>query len=107
MSQTRTMSFMETATSVAAGFLLSLGMQVVLFPAVGLQSTLTQNLKLALGFTVLCLARSYWVRRVFEHLGRTGTPGSGSISGKINALTGRPGMCTHGHDSNRGAKAGE
>lgn len=75
MSQTRMMSFMEAATSVAAGFLLSLGMQVVLFPAVGLQTTWTQNLKLALGFTVLSLARSYGVRRLFEYLGRTRTPG--------------------------------
>ncbi len=101
------MSFMEAATSVAAGFLLSLGMQVLLFPAVGLQSTLTQNLKLALGFTVLSLARGYGVRRVFEHLGRTGTPGSGSISREINTLAGRPDTCTCGHNSNRGAKAGE
>jgi membrane protein implicated in regulation of membrane protease activity len=107
MSQTRRMSFMEAATSVAAGFLLSLGMQVVLFPAVGLQTTLAQNLKLALGFTVLSLVRSYAVRRVFEYLGRSRTPGGGSISNEINALTGRPGICTHGHNSNRGAKAGE
>jgi hypothetical protein len=77
-------------------------MQSVLFPAVGLQTTLTQNLKLALGFTVLSLARSYTVRRVFEHLGRNKTPGGGSISGKIARKTGRPGFCTCGHDSNRG-----
>ena len=102
MSQTRTLSLIEACTSVAVGFLLSLGMQVVLFPAVGLQATLTQNLKLALGFTALSLARSYAVRRVFVSLGRNKAPGGGSILGKINAQTGRAGLCTCGHDSNRG-----
>lgn len=68
MSQTRTLSFIEACTSVSMGFLLSLGMQVVLFPAVGLQATLTQNLKLALGFTVLSLARSYLIRRLFDRV---------------------------------------
>jgi membrane protein implicated in regulation of membrane protease activity len=60
------MSLVEVSTSVAAGFGLSLAMQALLFPVVGLQATVSQNLKLALGFTALSLARSYLVRRVFE-----------------------------------------
>ncbi|MCI5076550.1 hypothetical protein [Oricola sp.] len=107
MSQTRALSFVEASTSVTAGFLLSLGMQAVLFPAVGLQTTWTQNVKLAIGFTALSLMRSYAVRRVFVCLGRRRTPGGGSISGEIARKTGRPGICTCGHDSNRGSKAGE
>jgi hypothetical protein len=107
MSQTRTLSFIEASANVAAGFLLSLGMQAVLFPAVGLQTTWMQNFKLALGFTALSLARSYAVRRLFEHFGRSETPGGGSISGKIELQTGRPGLCTCGHNFNRGAEGGE
>lgn len=107
MSQTRALSFLEAATTVAAGFVLSLGMQVVLFPAVGLQTTVMQNLKLALGFTALSLLRSYAVRRLFEHLSQEGTPGGGSILGTFNAPTRRPGRCACGHNSNRGAEAGE
>jgi hypothetical protein len=98
------MSFMEASASVGAGFLLSLGMQAVLFPAVGLQTTLTQNLKLALGFTALSLARSYSVRRVFEYLAQPGTPGGGSFLDRIRPETDRPGTCTCSHDSDRGAR---
>lgn len=106
MTQTRSMSALEACTSVAAGFLLSLGMQAVLFPAVGLQTTLTQNLKLALGFTALSLVRSYAVRRVFAYLARCRPAGGGSIPGRSTPVTGRPATCTCSHDSDRG-KAGE
>lgn len=106
MSQTRTLSLIEASTSVTAGFLLSLGMQAVLFPVVGLQATVAQNLKLALGFTALSLARSYLVRRLFVCLERRRTPGGGSIFGKNEPQTGRPDICTCGHDSDRGSRAG-
>jgi hypothetical protein len=70
MSQTRAMSLVEAGTSVSAGFVLSLVMQALLFPAVGLQASLAQNLKLAVGFTALSILRGYVVRRLFER-GRT------------------------------------
>ncbi|SFD42730.1 DUF7220 family protein [Roseivivax sediminis] len=103
MSQTRTLSAVEAATSVGAGFLLSLGMQAFLFPAVGLQATLMQNLKLAVGFTALSLLRGYVIRRVFERLGRRHPPGGGSKSGTHSLETGRLGKCTCGHISDRGS----
>ena len=46
------------------------------------------------------------VRRVFVYLGQSRTPGGGSISGKTDTQTGRPGICTCGHDSDRGSRAG-
>lgn len=68
MSQSRTLSAVEAATSVGVGFLLSLCTQAVLFPAVGLQASLSQNLRLALGFTLLSLLRSYAIRRLFARV---------------------------------------
>jgi len=69
MSQSRAMSLVEVTTSVAAGVMLSLAMQALLFPAVGLQATISQSLKLALGFTALSILRGYVVRRMFDRLG--------------------------------------
>ena len=40
--------------------------QVVVFPILGLQASLGQNLKLALVFSGVSVARSYVLRRVFE-----------------------------------------
>lgn len=68
MTQSRAVSLFEASSSVVAGFLLSLAMQAVLFPAVGLQTTLTQNLKLAVGFAALSLVRSAALRRVFNRM---------------------------------------
>lgn len=104
MSQTRALSLVEVSISVAAGFVLSLAMQVLLFPVVGLQATVSQNLKLALGFTGLSVLRSYVVRRMFEKLEARQTPGGGSrMIEKIDPQTDRPACCRHGHNSDRGS----
>ena len=66
MKQSRAMSLVEASTSVAVGFVMSLALQLLLFPAVGLQASLAQILKLALGFTALSILRGYVVRRLFE-----------------------------------------
>ncbi|SDG08297.1 DUF7220 family protein [Sulfitobacter delicatus] len=79
MSQSRSMSLVEVSTSVTIGFMLSLAMQALLFPAVGLQATISQNLSLAIGFTALSVLRGYMVRRVFARLGG----GRGSLAGLI------------------------
>lgn len=93
MSQSRAISLVEVSTSVAAGFVLSLAMQALLFPVVGLQATVAQNLKLALGFTGLSILRSYVVRRLFEKLGarraRVETQGTDRGADPLSALDAR------------------
>lgn len=75
--QSRSMSMLEAATNVAVGWLVALATQLIVFPVVGLQATLSQNLGISLAFTAVSLARSYVLRRLFERLGRSHAPAWG------------------------------
>jgi hypothetical protein len=66
MRQSRVMSLVEALTNVVVGLMVAVATQVVVFPIIGLQATLGQNLKLALVFTGVSVARSYVLRRLFE-----------------------------------------
>lgn len=101
MSQSRTLSLVQTTTSVA-GFGLSLVMQALLFPAVGLQATVSQSLKPALGFIGLSLLRSYVVRRLFHRIDGSRPPGGGSNSGGCARGPAGGGKYARGHDCDRG-----
>lgn len=70
MSQSRVMSGVEAVTNVAVGWLVALVTQLVLFPVVGLQVTVAQNLTLSSVFTTVSLVRSYVIRRIFERSSR-------------------------------------
>ena len=70
MRQSRRMSLAEAAANVAAGYGLAVALQLLVFPAVGVQATLAQSLKIGAVFTLASLARSYALRRFFERLGR-------------------------------------
>lgn len=72
MSQTHTRSALEAATNVAIGWVLALGVQLLLFPVIGLQVTLTQNIAVSSIFTVVSLVRSYVLRRGFLQLDKKG-----------------------------------
>jgi hypothetical protein len=65
MRQSRLMSLVEAVTNVV-GLLVAVATQIVVFPILGLQASLTRNLKLALVFAVVSVARSYALRRMFE-----------------------------------------
>ena len=107
MTQSRVLSLLEAASSVAAGFVLSLGMQAVLFPAVGLHASLSQNLRLALAFTGLSLLRGYVVRRLFERRAQRQAPGGEVISLHLSDR-GPAGAAifSRGHNSDRGSRTG-
>lgn len=66
MKQSRTMSLLEAFANVVVGYGLAVTTQMLVFPLFGLQTTLAQNLKLGLVFTVVSIARSFTLRRVFE-----------------------------------------
>lgn len=66
MSQSRVMSGLEAATNVAVGWLVALATQLLVFPTLGLQVTIAQNLTLSFVFTAVSLVRSYAIRRAFE-----------------------------------------
>jgi len=66
MKQSRAMSLVEAFANVAVGYGVAVVTQMLVFPLFGLQTTLAQNLKLGLVFTVVSIARSFTLRRVFE-----------------------------------------
>jgi hypothetical protein len=60
------MSLVEAVANVVVGLVVAITTRIVVFPIIGLQASLGQNLKLALVFTGVSIARSYVLRRVFE-----------------------------------------
>ena len=66
MRQSRLMSLVEAVVNVVVGLLVAVATQIVVFPVLGLQASLGQNLKLALVFTGVSIARSFALRRLFE-----------------------------------------
>ncbi|CAM4340130.1 hypothetical protein [Palleronia rufa] len=66
MKQSRTMSLVESVTNVIVGYGVAVVTQILIFPAFGLHTTLAQNLKMGAIFTIVSIARSFALRRVFE-----------------------------------------
>ena len=68
MKQSRLMSLVESVANVAVGYGVAVATQILIFPVFGLHTTLAQNLKMGAIFTVVSIARSFALRRVFEAL---------------------------------------
>ena len=66
MKQSRLMSLVEAVANVLVGYGVAVVTQIMIFPIFGLQTTLAQNLKMGAIFTVVSIARSFALRRVFE-----------------------------------------
>jgi hypothetical protein len=64
--QSRRMSLLEGIANVLVGYGVAVLMQVLVFPMFGLRTSLTDDLVIALVFTLVSLARSYALRRLFE-----------------------------------------
>jgi hypothetical protein len=60
------MSLVEAIANVAVGYGVAVVTQILIFPVFGLQTTLAQNLKMGAVFTVVSIARSFALRRIFE-----------------------------------------
>ena len=66
MKQSRLMSLVESIANVIVGFGVAVVTQILIFPIFGLHTTLSQNLKMGAVFTIVSIARSFALRRVFE-----------------------------------------
>ncbi len=66
MRQSRLMSLVEAVANVIVGYGVAVVTQILIFPIFGLHTTLAQNLKMGAIFTVVSIARSFALRRVFE-----------------------------------------
>jgi len=60
------MSLVESISNVLVGYGVAVVTQILIFPVFGLHTTLAQNLKMGAVFTVVSIARSYVLRRLFE-----------------------------------------
>ena len=72
MKQSRLMSFIESVANVIVGYGVAVMTQILIFPIFGLHTTLAQNLKMGAAFTVVSVARSFALRRVFEAIRSSG-----------------------------------
>ncbi|NJO53966.1 MAG: hypothetical protein HC829_03215 [Bacteroidales bacterium] len=66
MTQSRTMSLIESATNVVVGYVLAIATQIVVFPWFGIEAALREHLAIGLAFVGVSLARGYLLRRLFE-----------------------------------------
>lgn len=66
MKQSRLMSLVEAVANVVFGYGVAVVTQILIFPVFGLHTTLAQNLKMGAVFTMVSLARSFALRRLFE-----------------------------------------
>lgn len=66
MKQTRTMSLVESLANVAVGYGVAVITQIVVFPLFGLTTTLAENMAMGAIFTIVSIARSFMLRRLFE-----------------------------------------
>lgn len=68
MKQSYLMSFVESVANVIVGYGVAVVTQILIFPFFGLYTTLGQNLAMGGVFTLVSLARSFLLRRLFEAL---------------------------------------
>lgn len=74
MTQSRKMSLTESLANVAIGYAIAVTAQIAVFPLFGLYVPLHDNLMIGLIFTVISIARSYILRRVFNWWNTLDTP---------------------------------
>jgi hypothetical protein len=68
MMQSRVMSLVEAVANVVVGYGVAVFTQILIFPLFGLHTTLVQNLAMGAVFTVVSIARSFALRRLFEQI---------------------------------------
>ena len=67
MQQSKLGSLIESLMNIAIGYFVAMASQLVLFPMFGIHVPLSTNLWIGMWFTVISLARGYFVRRIFNH----------------------------------------
>lgn len=64
--QSRTDSVMEALTNTVVGFVVSLGANLLIFPAFGVHTSLASSMGIVAAFTVVSIVRQYVLRRLFN-----------------------------------------
>ena len=66
--QTKLQSLFEALANVALGYGVALSTQLLVFPLFGIHIPLSSNIAIGIIFTLVSLARSYVLRRLFNWL---------------------------------------
>lgn len=64
--QSKIESFIEAWINILIGYVVSLVAQLFIFPLYGIRIPIHDNLMIGVWFTLVSLARSYCIRRVFN-----------------------------------------
>lgn len=64
--QSKKLSLVESISNTFIGFMVSLGIQLIIYPVMGIPVTFSQNILITFVFTIASIARGYFVRRVFN-----------------------------------------
>ena len=67
-AQSRRMALVEAVANVVVGYGLAIVIQLLAFPVFGIHVTLGESLAIGSVFTVVSMARSYILRRLFERI---------------------------------------
>lgn len=68
--QSKTQSLVESCVNILIGYGVAVLSQVIIFPWFGINIPIQDNLVIGLWFTAISLARSYWIRRLFNWIHR-------------------------------------
>ena len=66
--QRKRLSLIEAIANTLAGLLVSFGIQLIIYPVMGIPVRLEQNIIITLVFTAASIARGYFIRRIFNNL---------------------------------------
>lgn len=66
--QSKIGSLVESLINILIGFGIALGSQILIFPMYGVNIPLHDNVMITLWFTVISIARSYSLRRLFNRV---------------------------------------
>ena len=61
--QTKKHSFAETITQTVSGYIVSLAMQVIVFPHFDIHISFVQNIQISIWFTIAAIIKGYYIRR--------------------------------------------
>ena len=64
--QSRLSSFIESMANVFIGYVVSLAVQLIVYPLFGASFSFMQNIQISLIFMVVAIIRSYIIRRWFN-----------------------------------------
>lgn len=68
--QSRLQSLIEAVANIVIGMGVAFAAQLIVFPALGIEVRIDQNVVITVAFTAVSLARSYALRRMFNWLHR-------------------------------------